>query len=317
MKTLTKSERLKGLLFGLAVGDAMGVPFEFMQPKQIESEQFLKMKGFGTYNQPPGSFSDDTSMTVCLIESLINKFSQKETADLFIKWKNENYWTANNETFDIGITTNIALVNIGNGVPIDKAAPRDERSCGNGALMRILPLAFYIDDLTLEEAYDIIVKYACITHGHIRSHMACFYLVLFANRLLKTENNKFECFKKTTFEVKNFFNSKDDFQNEIIHFERLFNYFPNELKDIKNTGYVINSLELTLNMFLKYDSYENVVINIIKAGGDTDTNACISGGLIGLYNGFIDIPQDWLKDLLRKDDFEKLYQEWSESLYLI
>jgi ADP-ribosyl-[dinitrogen reductase] hydrolase len=77
MNTLTKSERLKGLLFGLAVGDAMGVPFEFMQPKQIESEQFLKMKGFGTYNQPPGSFSDDTSMTVCLIESLINKYSQK------------------------------------------------------------------------------------------------------------------------------------------------------------------------------------------------------------------------------------------------
>ena len=76
---------------------------------------------------------------------------------------------------------------------------------------------------------------------------------------------------------------------------------------------MINSLELTLNMFLQYDSYENVVINIIKAGGDTDTNACIAGGLIGLYMGHIDIPQNWLKDLLRKDDFEKLYDLWKNS----
>ena len=109
--------------------------------------------------------------------TLIQKESVEETAQRFIKWKNEAYWTANDETFDIGITTDIALSHIENGIAIDKAAPNDERSNGNGALMRVMPLAFYVEGLTMDEKFALVEKYARITHGHLRSHMACLILV--------------------------------------------------------------------------------------------------------------------------------------------
>lgn len=144
------------MLMGIAVGDAMGVPYEFMTEEELKNEFLDEMKGYGTYDQPPGSFSDDSSMTFCLVESLIKKEQVEETAQRFIKWKNEAYWTANDETFDIGITTDIALSKIENGVAIDKAAPNDERSNGNGALMRVMPLAFYVEGLTMDEKFALV-----------------------------------------------------------------------------------------------------------------------------------------------------------------
>ena len=180
IKSLTEA-----MLMGIAVGDAMGVPYEFMTEEELKQETFDEMKGYGTYDQPAGSFSDDSSMTFCLVESLINKESIEDTAKSFIKWKNEDYWTANNETFDIGITTDLALSNIENGIVINKAASKDERSNGNGALMRVMPLAFYVEGLSMDERFALVEKYAGITHGHLRSHMACFILVEYAALLMK------------------------------------------------------------------------------------------------------------------------------------
>ena len=316
------NEKYKGLLIGLAVGDALGVPFEFSIPEELENESFEFMKGFGTYNQPKGTFSDDTSLNLCTIESLIKNYNQYETALLFIKWKDESYWTASNTVFDIGETTEIALTNIKNGIPISNAAIKNESSCGNGALMRILPLVFYCENLSLDEIYQLVEKFASITHGHIRSHMACFYLVLYVHRLLgfksgPKENgsqNKKLCFAKVSKEVEDFFDMREKFKNEKKHFERLFNTLPNKLIDLQNTGYVIHSLEVVLSSFLKYNRYETIVVSTIKLGGDTDTNACIVGGLAGLFYGINNIPKKWRDELIRKDDLINLATKWEKSL---
>lgn len=315
-------EKVQGLVLGLAVGDAMGVPFEFLEPQEIVNEKFEEMKGYGSHNQPAGTFSDDTSLCLCTIESLIRNYNQEETAHLFIKWRDEFYWTASNNVFDIGITTDIALTNIKSGISIKDAAPKNERSCGNGALMRILPLVFYSDNLTLDEIYQLLERYASITHGHVRSHMACFYLVVYAHRVMRLRNgnkqhssfNKRKCFADVSGEVARFFQTKELFRNEIKHFDRVFNTLPNKLIELQNTGYVIHSLEVVFSLFLRYNRYETMVIEAIKLGGDTDTNACIVGGLAGLFYGKNTIPERWSSKLLKKNEILELARRWEKSM---
>ena len=184
--------------------------------------------------------------------------------------------------------------------------------------MRVLPLAFYIDNLNYDEIYNLIVSYAAITHGHIRSHMACFILVVYANKLMHLKEvskiAKTKCFAYTMTDIHNYFISQKRFEIELIYFERFFSTFPNKLKDIKNSGYVIDSLESSFSSFLKFNRYEMIVIDAIKKGGDTDTNACISGGLAGIFYGSDNIPKKWIEGLLRKEDIIYLSEKWAKSL---
>lgn len=319
LKSLTEA-----MLMGIAVGDAMGVPYEFMTEEELKDESLDEMKGYGTYDQPPGSFSDDSSMTFCLVESLIKKESVKETAQQFIKWKNEAYWTANDETFDIGITTDIALSKIENGIAIDKAAPNDERSNGNGALMRVMPLAFYVEGLTMDEKFALVEKYAGITHGHLRSHMACLILVEYAALLIKwvkengwgmkDKRRKMEFHARATTQAANYFHSNERFKDEIHHFLPFIEARPGTINAIKNSGYVVHSLELALYSFLKYNRYEMTIKRAIWFGGDTDTNASIAGGLSALYYGMNNIPERWRNNLLKKDEILDLADRWAESI---
>ena len=317
-----KKEKLRGLLFGMAIGDAMGVPFEFLEAEDLGGETFKEMKGFGTYNQPPGTFSDDTSLTLCTIEALINNLSQEETAKLFIKWKNEGYWAVDNEVFDIGNTTRDALEAIEKGIPIYEAAPSNERSCGNGALMRILPLALYCDNKSFDEIYEMVVKFASITHGHIRSHMACFMMVVYVHELFQVDiPNKIHSeyhrvvWAHKSKEIKEYFESHDKFKDEIINFEPVLNLWKGvNTTEIENSGYVLHSLNLVMNFFFVYKRYEMNVIGTLRCGGDTDTNACIIGGLSGILYGMRSIPEKWLEALRYREQIEALCARWEESL---
>ncbi len=316
-KQYTTFRKMRSLLLGVAVGDAFGVPFEFMEPEEIEGTSFDKMSGYGTHNQAPGTFSDDSSLTFCLVESLIDNACPEGTVQRFLKWKNEGYWTATGEVFDIGEQTQKALQNAEKGLPLTEMAPKDEWSNGNGALMRILPLTFYAKDLTLDESYDLIESYASVTHGHIRSHMACLILVKFACELLDIPNDtsmqKKHCFARAMVAIENYFLAHEKFKNELVHFQRLFTNYPDRFPSIENSGYVVHSLEAALHSFMRYNRYEMVVIQATKHGGDTDTNAAIAGGLAGITYGAQTIPPNWLNELARKKDIENLAERWAMS----
>ena len=104
-----KSNKVTDALLGVAVGDAVGVPFEFRSRDEMQQNPATEMIGHGTYNQPKGTWSDDSSLTFCLAESLIGGYNLKDISEKFIKWVDEAYWTAHDELFDIGITTSIAI----------------------------------------------------------------------------------------------------------------------------------------------------------------------------------------------------------------
>ncbi len=162
----------------------MGVPVEFKSRPYLRENPVGEMIGYGTYRQPPGTWSDDSSMTFCTMESLCNGYNLDDIANNFVKWRYESFWTPFGIVFDIGISTTKAIIQYKNTNDPRKSGNNDERSNGNGSLMRILPLAFYLKDYSIENRFEIISEVSSITHAHIRSVAACFIYVEMALQLI-------------------------------------------------------------------------------------------------------------------------------------
>ena len=306
--------KIKSALFGVAIGDALGVPVEFESREAISENPVLDMIGFGTYNLPPGTFSDDSSLTFCLAEALTEDFDLGIIARNFIKWYYENYWTARGDVFDIGIATRQAIDKLARGVQAEHAGGIDVSSNGNGSLMRILPLVFYIIDKPIAERFEITKQISSITHGHIRSVISCFYYLEFARHIIRG-TDKFEIYKKLQSEVPDFLYSISTEPVEINLFDRLLenNIYELESNDISSSGYVLHTLEATIWCLLTTDNYHEAVLKAVNLGDDTDTTAAVTGGLAGLLYGFETIPKTWLNLLARKDDIQDLAERFADK----
>ena len=303
---------IKGTLFGVAVGDALGVPVEFKSRDYLKQFPVNDIIGHGTYNQPPGTFSDDSSLTFCLAEALTNGYDLTQISNNFLRWYKENYWTANGKVFDIGMATENALFNILDGVKPELAGGTNEWHNGNGSLMRISPLLFYIYKKPIQERFEIIKNVSSITHGHIRSIISCFYYLEYMLQLLNGSNNLIAYNNLKTLFL-DFLNSISISQSELRNFDRLINYNIFELSenDIESSGYVINTLEASMWCFLRTESYQEAVIKAVNLGYDTDTTGCVTGGIAGLYYGIENIPKEWKNKILKCDEIEDL----AERLY--
>ena len=168
----TTAKTLSGLM-GVCVSDALGVPVEFSSRAERITSPVTKMLGYGTWNQPPGTWSDDSSLMLCLAESLCSGYAVNDIAKLFRRWYRENYWTAHGNVFDIGNTTYQAIISLEKGIPPLLAGGTGENSNGNGSLMRILPMAYLHEILTFPDLIAKVHEVSCITHAHLRSQMAC------------------------------------------------------------------------------------------------------------------------------------------------
>lgn len=309
------NQKIKAALLGLAIGDALGVPVEFKSREWLSLNPITDMIGYGTYNQVPGTWSDDSSLTFCLVDSLCSGYDLKDIADKFIKWKDNAYWTAWNHVFDIGITTSNSINNLKNtDNPIDAGA-KDEQSNGNGSLMRIIPLAFYTFTMNHNKRYKMVKDVASLTHAHIRSIIACFIYVEYAIKLINGEDKKF-AYKKLQIDVSDFFLANYFHNNEIKQFDRIIknDISKYSIDEIKSSGYVIHSLEAAFWCFLNTDSYKDAVLKAVNLGSDTDTIAAITGAVAGIYYGMDNIPNRWLIQLARNKDIETLAERFAKSV---
>ncbi|MFM6994951.1 MAG: ADP-ribosylglycohydrolase family protein [Sediminibacterium sp.] len=311
-----KVELIKSALFGVAVGDALGVPHEFSRPEDLQVNPVTDMVGFGTYNLPAGTWSDDSSLTFCLAESLCSGFNTEHMGQLFVKWYYQDYWTATGEVFDIGIGTRNALYKIKNGTKAELAGGQDEKDNGNGSLMRVLPLVFAIKGLPIEERFERTRQVSAITHGHIRAVMACFYYLEFAKQLIEGKT-KFDIYKDLQTTLPSFYEKVGIDSTEIAHFERLL---PNNIADlplseIRSGGYVIETIEASIWCLLTTENYKDAVLKAVNLGHDTDTTAAVTGGLAGLLYGFDGIPMEWVEKLARVDAIEELADNFSSTLF--
>ena len=311
------NHEIKSALFGVAIGDALGVPVEFKSREYLQQKPVIDMMGYGTYNQPAGTFSDDSSMTFCLAESLTHDFDLNHIAQNFVKWRDENYWTARGEVFDIGIATNQSLTRLANGEQPEFAGSFSSDSNGNGSLMRILPLLFYIKDLPIAQRYHITKQISSITHGHIRSVITCFYYLEFAREIL-LGREKFDIYKKLQIEIPDFLASISINQFEISLFDRILKYDISKLKEeeIASSGYVLHTIEASIWCLLTTDNYKDSTLKAVNLGEDTDSTAAVLGGLSGLLYGFDSIPKSWIDQIARKEDIENLAERLANKVFI-
>ncbi|MDD8019974.1 MAG: ADP-ribosylglycohydrolase family protein [Acidobacteriota bacterium] len=310
-----REEKVLGGLFGLAVGDALGVPVEFTKRSERKKQPVTDMIGYGTYARPPGTWSDDSSLAFCLAESLCQGFDLHDIAHKFCRWLDEGYWAPYGQAFDVGCTTGLAINRLREGVNPVEAGGRDEFSNGNGSLMRSLPLAYYVEKLSRPEQFELTHQVSCLTHGHPRSQMACGIYIQLAINLLKGQNPA-DAYKTTGAEVKKYY-TRLPYKRELPHFARILEANIQELPEesINSSGYVIDTLEAGLWCFLKSKSYEETVLKAVNLGDDTDTTGAVAGGLAGLYYGLAGIPERWINRLARKDDIMDLAQRFCKCVY--
>jgi len=314
MKTILK--HIKGGIFGVAVGDALGVPYEFLDRDQMDKRPARDMIGYGTHNQPEGTWSDDSSLTFCLMDSLCNGYDLNDIASKFAAWFYENLWTPRGFVFDIGITTKNAIYQYKRGMTPDLCGGLDEYSNGNGSLMRILPLVYFLkDESNINIRYDIIKRVSSITHGHLRSVFSCFIYVEYTLLLLNSRD-KFEAYEAIKKPILDFAIENDFNPKEITLFSRILeeDISKQDRFNIKGTGYVLRTLEASFWCLLNSKSYEEAVLKAVNLGEDTDTTAAITGGLAGIYFGYDTIPEIWKFQLARFEDIEKLIERFNKSL---
>ena len=304
---MTNQNTCKDILFGIAIGDALGVPVEFESRETLRQHPVISMLGYGTHNQPAGTFSDDSSLAFYLAEALVGEFNLKAIADNFVAWLYHGYWSAHGNVFDVGITTRQAISRIKKGTRPDFAGGFNEADNGNGSLMRILPLLIYIKDKPIRERYEITKQVSSLTHGHIRSVIACFYCLEFA-RLLVEGKDKFEIYRELQITISTHLNSLCINHIEIDLFARLLKaeIYTLPEKDINSSGYVLHTLEASIWCLLTTDNYNDATLKAVNLGMDTDTTAAVTGGLAGLLYGFEQIPKKWLGQLARKEYIEDL-----------
>ena len=310
---------IRAALLGLAVGDALGVPVEFKDRASRRADPVTGMRGYGTHHQPPGTWSDDSSLTFCLAETLALPGGRSAIPDLAdfgrraTNWLDNAYWTATGETFDVGGATRAAIQRLKAGVGPTQAGPRTEQDNGNGALMRILPLTFHriwqAESLDLNAAWALTEAVASVTHGHPRSTLGCFLYLLVA-RLLSQGVPPAAAYEQARAQANEWLHKQAKgpvFQEWPRYEDWLNGSLPGRPEaEIHSSGYVVHTLEAALWCLLRHDTYAATVLAAVNLGSDTDTTGAVAGGLAGLACGEATIPADWRAVLARRADIEDL-----------
>ena len=278
MNDISNIMKVKDGIVGLIVGDALGVPVEFKSGYDLSQNPITKMKGYGTYNQPAGTWSDDSAMTLATMHSIVQKqgIDYDDIMDKFVAWYSEAKYMQGNSTFDCGVTTSNAISRyVGQNTPALESGCKGERDNGNGSLMRILPLA-YVKDID----YETIENVSGLTHAHPRSKIACVLYVEMAKSMLENsgltmEEHIFSACDK----IKEYYKDSP----ELKHFDRIFN---NDLEIVSGKGYVISTFEVVVRCLLITDA--------------------------GIYYGFDSIPVDWVNEIDRIDEVLSLCERFEE-----
>lgn len=298
-------EKIKSSLLGFIIGDTLGVPYEFIPRQRMKLKPASKMVGGGSWEQPIGTWSDDTSMVLATLDCLSTRYDLTLLGSNFQQWYYLNEYTPHGKVFDIGTQTRAGIDRINDLIKSNKQVTpippsTDEKKNGNGSLMRILPFGFYLRfNQPIEERYQIISDVSSLTHSHIRSVISCFIYSDLVMELM-VDGDKFSAFKKMQSRVSGFLQYKVP-QNELSLFDRILRSDISRLEEstIQSGTYVLETLEAVLWCFLLQGNYKDSVLEAVNLGGDTDTVAALVGGLSGIT---YEIPVEWVNLLVKKEE---------------
>lgn len=310
--------KIKSAIYGFVIGDAMGVPIEFEEREKLMKSPVTNMLGYGSYDVPKGVWSDDTSMTLATIDSIIvnkKELNYNDIADKFCEWINNAKYTATNEVFDIGATTKYSLMRYwNNNIAAMKCGGTGISENGNGSLMRMLPIALYCFYNKIEDndIINIVRNTSSITHAHEISIIGCYMYVKYIIFIL-SNNNKTESYKLLQKIDYSIFNKDNINLYERIIKDDISKY---SLDTIKSTGFVVDTLESVLWVILNTKNFNEAIIGSVNLGGDTDTIAAITGSIAGILYGYDSMNKKWIKDIKNKELLNKYIYEFINTLNL-
>lgn len=303
---------LSGIM-GVVVGDALGCPVQFMSREEVRADPVTTMIGHGTYDMPVGTWTDDSSMTLALLDSIRNKSGivLQDIMNRFVRWIRNGEYTPFGEAFDVGHGTMAAIVRYMKGDDLKSCGGTTERDNGNGSLMRILPACLYAyeNKLTDEDAVSMIHQVAGLTHNHIRGQIAC-GLYYFCVKSVLDEN--VSLVERLQIGFDKGFEFYDGFLQdtlELSHYDRLRDmkkFSEVSESQIKSSGYVVDTIEAAVWSLITTDSFKCCALKVVNFGDDTDTIGAITGGLAGLFYGYDGIPKEWLEVIQRREWIEDL-----------
>lgn len=304
---------VRGGVMGHAVGDALGVPVEFVKSREVlRKDPVREMRAGGRYDMPKGTWSDDTSMEIALMQSIIDqrKINGDDIMWNFYLWLYRGKFTATDEAFGTGRTCSEAISRFLDGLDLADCGGKSIKSNGNGSLMRILPVAYicYARQLTRAKQYRLTRKISALTHAHEISVLGCLIYVSIARRLMEgcglmeayaaTQDDDYRLFSTESLDV-----YRRVLKHNIANFPQA---------EIASSGYVVDTLEAALWSVLNTKSYREAVETAVSLGKDTDTIAAVTGSLTGIYYGYEAIPPEWLADLRKRDYLLEICDKFAE-----
>lgn len=318
-----KNTDISNLIYGVAVGDAMGFPVQFYKREQVKSFNLTGMIPHKCGKFPAGTWSDDTSLTLALADSL----SQTEEIDYsdimkkFYNWISKGAYTPAGKAFDMGRTCFKALLNYSSGLEPLLCGGQGENENGNGSLMRISPLVFYIQkkfgDSAFEnkETFEVIHNVSSLTHAHPISLIGCdIYCAILVEILNGTKKEDLQGYALP--KIGKYIRQHQEYESALKKYDRIFHKSFKDIREneIRSSGYVVDSLEAALWCFLTTESYRDCILKAVNLGKDTDSIAAVSGAMAGLYYKNSEekrVPKEWKCALQNKKLIESIIKKLS------
>ncbi|KAG9015246.1 hypothetical protein FRB90_004866 [Tulasnella sp. 427] len=324
-----------GSLYGLSVGDALGGPYEFKRrgsyspsPDMKESHTFFTKDG---QPLPKGSWTDDTSMALCLAESLRenNKFVWWDVADKWCAWKDRGYMSVVDECFDIGNATRQGLYQYKQlRKPLPATSPKfnnQPNMAGNGSIMRLGPLPVFLWNVSdPEELYDTAAQSSYVTHSTATCIDGCLLMSAFIVAFLRapeewSTKEKKERILNKDFKLEDYLSQATSegtarpiserltsTQMRLVHISETYKIKP--VDEIRCSGFVVHTLEAALWALWTTETYEEGLLKLLPLGEDVDTVGAVYGAIAGACYGLEAIPERWMNDLHKKEVLDRVYE---------
>lgn len=307
-------DRSRGALLGLAIGDALGAQVEFDFADDIRAREkagkldLNEMRAGGSHHLPKGAYTDDTSMALCLADSLLETkgYDSANVMEKYDRWYRDGYRSSVGVCFDIGQQTYTAIERFTHGKPIvDKNEMT--KSAGNGGIMRLAPAVIASAHQPIENAMKLAMISSRETHYSAEANAGA---AIFGAMIWRALHAKDGADKRGVVNVASFSTGKvfDDIFAKINSIlQKDFTHYG--LEDLG--GYVVDALKIATWGFVDFDNFRDGLLAVIRLGGDTDTNGAIYGQLAGAYYGANAIPESWRHDVIDRDEIVKLADQLS------
>ena len=307
---------LNGVM-GVVVGDALGCPVQFESRREVAGHPVTGMRGYGTFNLPEGSWTDDSSLTLALLESIgrLSRIDLDDIMENFMKWLYDGGFTPYGYSYDVGRGTMQAIGRYKRNRKAQKCGGEEEWNNGNGSLMRILPACIYSSkklrggEFSERDAVLTVHATGGLTHAHIRSNIACGLYFFMTDQVLNAEGSlreRLQAGLARGFEFYEAFLADKDNLRLYDRLQDLDAFAAVPVERIKSSGYVVDTLEAAVWSLITTESFEQALLKAVNLGDDTDTVGAVTGGLAGLYYGCDRIPGEWLAAIKKR--------EWIEGL---